>query len=484
MRRGLRAVDRGPRADPGRLVERVPLDLESVLGRVHFDLEGRPGQATRNSPQGLRREFEASARGVETVVADLEFRCRDHPRRPTTELSAAVRLHDSENDRSVGGPLRERGSRPFRAPQESLLELDPVLEPRRAVVDRDREPHLPNDPLRDRAAAPYTPAVPRVDPVTAFVELVLVRFGELELVQVHEVDADLVERHEQTAELRLLFGEHGDLYAALDPPGGRRFEHGAIRSAGARERTPEVVGNVEPELVETGARQPPELLRVRFMGVEMDVVLGPEFRLQQSDVMLDPVDDPEGVAPGDPGAAGSDRARLGDHVRVRLDAAFVRVRHIELVAIRRDRAVKAAESADAGDEEDHLAALLALGAGWGEVPPIARRHRKQVEAVRLHGGSTDAPLSVKRVPRRASERRRALPVVAGRHQVRPRDAQGADSNPPPLWAPPTSEVLARWRCNRARWHTTARAPSFPPTAACSRSSTPFRRSRWAGPRSR
>ncbi len=222
-------------------------------------------------------------------------------------------------------------------------------------------------------------------------QLILVRFRELELVQVDEIDPDLVQGLEQSPELGLLFGEDGDLHPTSDAPVRCRLEHRAIGAAGGRERSPEVVRDVETELVETRVGQAAQLLRVRFVGIEVDVVLVPELALEESNVMFDAVDNAKRVAPGDPRPGRPDRPRLVEHIRVGRDPSLVRVDPVELVAGGRHRAVETAKAAQSRHKEHHLASLLALRARRGELAPIAGGHRKQVEAVRFHGRRGTSP---------------------------------------------------------------------------------------------
>jgi hypothetical protein len=88
---------------------------------------------------------------------------------------------------------------------------------------------------------------------------------------------------------------------------------------------------VESELVEAGLGEPPELLRVRLVRVEVDVVRRSERRLEETDVVLGPVEDPEGVPPGDAGSGGPDRPGLLEDVLVGVDETLVRVHSIDLV---------------------------------------------------------------------------------------------------------------------------------------------------------
>ena len=75
--------------------------------------------------------------------------------------------------------------------------------------------------------------------------------------------------------------------------------------------------NVQSELVEPSPREPLELLRVRLVRVQVDVVLRPELVFEQTDVVLDAVDRPERIAARDPGTTGADRAGLLEDVQVR-----------------------------------------------------------------------------------------------------------------------------------------------------------------------
>ena len=78
------------------------------------------------------------------------------------------------------------------------------------------------------------------------------------------------------------------------------------------------------------------------------------------------------------------RVRSDEDVLVREDATFVGVHDVELVAGRRDRAIEATEPTQPRHEQHHLPTLGALRARGGERAPVARRHREEVEAVRVH----------------------------------------------------------------------------------------------------
>src|SRR5271157_55133 len=375
MRRGLLPAAGEAHFRAGRAVEGGPFHLEGVGRGVHLDLEGGPAEPTGGPTQGGRPELEATAGFVETIVPRGGAERPDDPGRPATEALVALRFDNPEHHRAVPRVLGERGRRSFGLAKEALPQLDAVLEPGRTVVNRYREGELSHEPLGDCAATPDPPAVARVDAIAAFAHLRLVGLGELELVQVDEVDSDRVEGLQEPTKLGLLFRQDRNLDAPTDPPTGSLLENRTVRPALARQRAPEVVRDMEAEFVEPGPREPGELLGVGLVGVEVDVVLRPELSLQETDIVLDAVDDPERVTPGDPGARRPDGEGLFEHVVIRPDEALVRVDHIELVTLRRDRTVEAAKPAQAGHEQHHLAPLGALGARGGERSPVARGHR-------------------------------------------------------------------------------------------------------------
>src|SRR5208282_5201842 len=217
-----------------------------------------------------------------------------------------------------------------------------------------------------------------------FAHLLLVRLGELELVQVDKIDADRVEGHQEASEFGLLLGQDRYLHAPADSPVGGGLEDRAVSSSVARKRAPKVVRDVQPELIETRAGEPRELLGIRLVGVEVDVVVGPELALEEPDIELHPIDDPERVSAGDPGARSADGARFLENVAVRADTAFVRVDDVQLVAGRGDGTVETTEAAESRDEQDHLASLGTLSARGGERAAMARGHREEVESVPFH----------------------------------------------------------------------------------------------------
>src|SRR5208282_2733477 len=224
--------------------------------------------------------------------------------------------------------------------KEALTKLDTVLEPGRAVVHRNGEGELAHQALGHRPTPAYPPAVAGVDAVAVFAHLLLVRLGELELVQVDKIDADRVEGHQEASEFGLLLGQDRYLHAPADSPVGGGLEDRAVSSSVARKRAPKVVRDVQPELIETRAGEPRELLGIRLVGVEVDVVVGPELALEEPDIVLHPIDDPERVSAGDPGARSADGARFLENVAVRADTAFVRVDDVQLVAGRGDGTVE------------------------------------------------------------------------------------------------------------------------------------------------
>src|SRR5947199_8855671 len=339
-----------------RLRKPSPLDLEAIRGRILLDEERGPVKLRRELLEDPGRYLEAPPRAVHAheILRDVVLlRWVSH------QWLQLVAFDDSREEGSVRRHDVPRMRDVLRASFDARPELPAVLVAARAIVD-GRLPTSLEDPKGDRVGS--------LDAVRKFVFHLVsvdlhpreVGLGELHLVQVHEREALGSGPLDQPDEVGLALRDQRHLKSdgqAERPGETRRPDEGTAGRPG-----PEAGRHMESDLIQTGLREPPDLVRVRRHRVEMRVELRTELALQEADVMAGALDRVERVSAGDPGAGRLDRVRFFQDVLVLRDALFVREHDVLVHLLVRDGTVEAVERANARDEEDHLRAVRALAA--------------------------------------------------------------------------------------------------------------------------